>query len=205
MPSILLKLFEMKKTGFILFFTVHFAFVITACCLSAYKSYCDFYRLKKNTSVLCKVEKILSPKPIQVYGDLSACQYGFGFFAPNVKSGGCISFENDRNVFYPEFRNKEAKNRFSVFECQISDFLLDDKDSSKKNTEQLLYDSLKMRYYNLIYKAISAKLYNQNNCTVKNSSIGFSIFEYPALKEYRQNIRKPQEIKLYQINTILNN
>ncbi len=188
-----------------MFFAIHFTLIVIACCLSAYKSYCEFYHFQKNTTVLNTVEKLLKPMPVQLYGDISACQYGFGFFAPNVKSGGCIVFENNTNIYTPEFYGKEAKNRFSVFECHISDFLLKDKATLQKNKEQVLYDSLRIKYYNLIYKAISAKLFNQNKCVSKQSNIGFTLFEYPGLAEYRKNIRQRQIIKLYQINTILNN
>jgi hypothetical protein len=194
----------MKKYFSIVLISIHFGLILFSCSISTYDNYYDSPSNKKENKLMQQISKFTNSNAVKLYGELSACQYGFSFYAPNVRSSGYISFENNQNIYYPEFHSKEAKIRFSVFECQISDFLLAGKDTLIKAKDEIKYDSLKSKYYDLIYKSISAKLFTQNKCTDKRSNIYYTLFDYPSLKSSRINKQAPKAVKLYELQTVLN-
>ena len=195
----------MKKYISLLPASVHFFFILCACTLSAYNNYCDYTGKKKDSKLIQAIRRITGYKAVKLYGDISASQYGFGFFAPNVRSSGCISLENNQQTYFPHFLSREAKNRFSVLENQISDFLLTAKTNPLKDSAAIKYDSLKSRYYDLLYKSVAARLYSESKCKEKVSTISYTIFEYSRIKAQTEKNAGPEAITMYQQQLILKN
>ena len=189
----------MKKiNGFTIFAVLHIGFIICICSISAYNSYCEFYHFKKKNPVIRSLSGILKPKVIQFYGRLSGCDAGYGFFAPNVRSSGIIMLENDSNKYTPQFKSLEAKLRFSTFENLVSDHILQDESTENKST-----DSLINAYYDLLYKAIAVKLYNEKKCKNPSSVIGYDIYNAPSLAAYREGEKNASVERLYQLELTL--
>ncbi len=190
----------MKKKLLLAFITFQILFVLYFSCYTAYSSYCEFYKIKMDSSVARITKKLVDTKFIDTYGSFSGCNTGYGFFAPNVRSTGTIQFENGNNTYYPKFKTNEAENRFSVFVDKISDFLLEDEEEKKVKNKN---DSVKVKYYNLLYKAVAARLFNENMCNNKVSYISYNLYDYPSLQQYTKGEKLPQFLRLYQIETIL--
>ena len=184
----------MKNYYFKIYVALHLLFIVCICTISTYDSYCEFYRLKKDSGFIKQVAKILNPNLVQIYGKISGCDAGYGFYAPNVRSSGIIILENAGVKYSPEFKSLEAGIRFSTFESTISNHLLEN-DTLVRNKSE---DSLFRAYNDLLFKAIAVKLMNENKIESKNSVITYNLYENPSLKMYRGGVRKPVLQKLYQ-------
>lgn len=192
----------MKKNYFKIFVAFHIMFIICICTISTYSNYCTFYNLKKESVLINQMGKLLAPKLVQIYGKLSGCDSGYGFFAPNVRSAGIIILENNNVKYTPEFKNLEARIRFSTFESTISNHLLEQKDTLQTNSTT---DSLMRAYNDLLFKAIAVKLINEKACESQTPTISYNIYDYPSLEMFRKGERQPSLQKLYQLELSLNN
>lgn len=191
----------MKKNKIFNIYTIlHLVFIAGIAGISAYNSYCDFYKLKKNDTVKHVVSSVMGFKPLQWYGRITGCDAGYGFFAPNVRSSGRVSMENGNSRYVPHFRSREASLRFSTFESIISERLIRDKDTSI--TKEI--DSLTNRYFDLLYKNIAAKIYNQQHLRYPKVVVSYHLFEPPTLAAYRKGKKGLEEIQLYRLELLLN-
>lgn len=192
----------MKKMNYFkIFALLHLVFIICICTLSTYDSYCEFYKLKKDTVVLNQLGKLLRPKLIQYYSKISGCDAGYGFYAPNVRSTGIIIVENNQAHYSPTFKNLEAHIRFSTFENTISNYLL----TNDTLTENRSLDSLSRAYNDLMFKAIAVKLLNEKKCESQNPVLTYNLYEYPSLAMYRKGERQALLQPLYQLELSLTN
>ena len=190
----------MKNNYFRIFATLHIIFIICISSISAYNSYCEYYKIKKDSLIINQLSKILIPKFMQLYGRISGCDAGYGFFAPNVRSSGIVVLENNHVKYCPEFKSLEARIRFSTFESTISDHLLDNTPIKDKTN-----DSLSTAYYDLLFKAIAVKLLNEKKCESLSPIITYNLYDFPSLEMYRKGERHNSLQKLYQLELGFNN
>jgi hypothetical protein len=170
----------------------HIGSIICICCYSAYDKYCRFYQVNENP-VINKVNTALfSNIPVLGYGKFTGTGAGYGFFAPNIKSGGIIIGDCDGKKIEPVFKSFESMMRFSVLATRITDYLINTTDTSVIRDR-----SLKEKYYDLVFKSIAVKVYNQNQCQQGTSYLSYNIFEFPTLTAYRRGARyyRLQKIK----------
>jgi hypothetical protein len=187
---------SVNKTVFKTWACFHIGFVVCVCSFSAYDKYCRFYQLNESRLVNKVNGTLLANKPMLVYGKFTGTGAGYGFFAPNIKSGGIIMGDCDGKKTGPVFNNFESVMRFSVLATRITDYLINTTDTSEIRDR-----SLKEKYYDLIFKSIAVKIYNQNQCLQDTSYLSYNIFEFPTLEAYRHgyrnySLRKIKEVRL---------
>jgi len=159
----------------------HITFIIVICAYSAYHKYCRFYKVKENTLIKQVNAVLFFNKPILYYGKLTGTETGYGFFAPNIKSNGIIIGDCDGKKIYPRFTNFEAMMRFSILSSRVTDYLISSDESADVRDKET-----KVKFYNLVFKSIAVKLYNQNKCRHDTMFMSYSIIEFPALSEYKK-------------------
>ncbi len=135
-------------------------------------------------------------RPASYYGKFTGTSAGYGFFAPNIKSGGIILGDCDGNKIGASFENFESMMRFSVLATRVTDYLINTADKS-----EIADKPIKEKYYDLVFKSIAVKIYNQNQCMKDTSYLSYNIFEFPTLAAYRHgyrnyHLRKIKEIQL---------
>jgi hypothetical protein len=187
---------KFKERIFNLWAFFHIGFIICICSYSAYDKYCRFYHIPEVNTVNKINAGLFSNIPMLCYGKFTGTGAGYGFFAPNIKSGIIILGDCDGKKTAPEFVNFEAMMRFSVLATRITDYLINTNDTSEIRDK-----SLKEKYYDLVFKSIAVKTYNQNQCQGDTSYLSYNILEFPTLEAYRHGyrnyrLRKIKELKL---------
>jgi hypothetical protein len=174
----------------------HIGYIICICSYSAYDKYCKFYRLTESHAINKINTNVLINKPMVLYGKFTGTSMGYGFFAPNIKSGGIILGDCDGKKIGPVFANFEAMMRFSVLATRITDYLVNPADSTG-----IRDSAMRDKYYSLIFKSIAVKIYAQNHCARDTAYLSYNIFEFPTLAAYRlgarnYSLRKIKEVRL---------
>jgi len=175
----------------------HITCIILVCSYSIYHKYCRFYKIKENGLVKNINTTLLFNVPMLYYGKFSGTESGYGFFAPNIKSGGIIAGDCDGKKIYARFNNFETAMRFSILSSRITDYLITRTDSTDS-----LNINLKEKYYNLVFKNIAVKIYNQNRCRQDTLYMSYNIIAYPSLRQYRQGQRGYQLQKIKEIRIV---
>ena len=172
---------KIRKGLFEAWAVFHIVFIIGICSYSAYNKYCKFYRITEVKALGHLNSTLFANVPMLYYGRFSGTGAGYGFFAPNIKSGGIILGDCDGKKIGANFNNFESMMWFSVLATRITDYLINTNDTS-----QIRDRSLRDKYYDLIFKSIAVKIYNQNQCLQDTSYLSYNIFEFPTLEAYRR-------------------
>jgi hypothetical protein len=175
----------------------HIVFIICTCSFSAYDKYCLFYQLKEVDAFKSGNKKLFFNAPMLYYGRFTGTGAGYGFFAPNIKSGGIILGDCDGNKIGANFNNFESMMRFSVMATRITDYII-----NKNDTSGIRDRSLKERYYDLVFKSIAVKIYNQNQCLQDTSYLSYNIFDFPTLAAYRAGYRNYRLAKIKEVRLV---
>ena len=87
--------------------------------------------------------------------------------------------------------------RFSVLATRITDYITNTPDSTDIRNK-----ALKEKYYNLVFKSIAVKIYNQNHCLHDTSYLSYNIFEFPTLDAYRHGYRNYSLLKIKEVQLL---
>jgi len=174
----------------------HISCIVLVCSYSIYHKYCRFYKIKEDSLVKNINANLLFNVPMLYYGKFTGTESGYGFFAPNIKSGGIIAGDCDGKKIYARFNNFETAMRFSILSSRVTDYLITSIDSADS-----LNTKLKERYYNLVFKNIAVKIYNQNHCKQDTLYMSYNMITYPTLHQYRRGhqgyrLQKIKEIRI---------
>jgi hypothetical protein len=118
---------------------------------------------------------------IRTYLRFSGTETGYGFFAPNVKSGGAVLAKINKNTIVPEFNSFEGTLRYNCLSSEILDYVYKKKNTTSKNI-------VKERYQELVLKNIATKLLNSNSTLSDSITVSFGIIKFPSLEEARQGM-----------------
>jgi hypothetical protein len=109
---------------------LHLLHIVLVNLTSAWAGYKQLYHVQDETGRYHILAKILSPKPIRLYGLISGTTYGYGFFAPNVASQYISSFQYfDKDGVQigscqlPPLVGGEALQRYSTWLDQFQRYL----------------------------------------------------------------------------------
>lgn len=109
---------------------LHLLHIVLVNLTSAWAGYKQLYHVQEETGRHNILTKILSPKPIRLYGLISGTTCGYGFFAPNVASQYISSFQyfdedgvqiGSRQL--PPLAGGEALQRYSTWLDQFQRYL----------------------------------------------------------------------------------
>ncbi len=180
-PNSKLSLFYKKSshTFFSIWATLHIGLIVISSSYFAFDKYCKYYGIKPETHLKKMFINVLGHYPARLYGRLSGATSSYGFFAPDVKSNGIIIGSCNGKKIEANFKTFEAGMRYNVLSSKITDYILKSQDSVGIENEQS-----SKQFFDLAFKSVAVKIYNQNNCTQDTIFVSYNILAFPTLKDY---------------------
>jgi len=175
----------------------HIGFIILVCSYSTYHKYCRFYNVPENQAIKKTNMALFTGNVLTYYSRLSGTGAGYGFFAPQIKSTGLIIGDCDGNRIGARFKNFETMMRFNVMAGRVTDYLIT-KDDGSPITDSVL----KSKFYDLVFKSIAVKVYNQNQCSQDTLHLSYNIVNFPTLRQYRAGRRNYQLITTKEVSIV---
>ena len=188
----------MKKNLFAVFAIFHIGIILVVSLYSSYTTVCDFYHKPKNPWLHSVMFSFFDFKPIQVYCRYTGTETGYGFFAPNVRSGGSVTVQlNGKNMF-PQFNSLEGQIRFSGLSGELIENLLTPVDTMEMHAREI--SIVKNKYHEILFKNIAVKMANESHQSVDSVMICYNLVRFPTLTDAREGrFDKPRLYKLKEL------
>lgn len=187
----------MKKNVFYLFGIIHIFLIGCVASYNCYNSYCEFYSKKQNSKIMSYCKKIITTKPVIFYGRYAGIETGYGFFAPNVRSRGEITFEINGKNNTPEFKTNEGYIRYQSLCSDLVLGVLTSSDSTNSTKDGI--KKIREKYFDILNRNMAVKVINTLNTNTDTVMLHYNLLMYPSLQDKRKliNIKlEKQEVKL---------
>jgi hypothetical protein len=202
-----------------LFFLLH---LLVIACVSSYMSidsYCAFYDQKVPSNVFVKgMRKTLESTAFEVYGKYTGAETGYGFYAPNVISGGFLEFTKNGERMKLPIHNYENSIRFMNLSTSFVQQALRSLENREKRMEKLAQaltagpdemelilkevDEIKTNcldsaFFDLLARNMSTK-FMKDFASNDTLSVKLKIYDYPTLADYKLSYSTPQYLTAYE-------
>ncbi len=148
----------------------------------------------KKTILEKDISSLIQNPIIHFYTDYSGIGSPYGYFAPNVASSYIIKFNSVdssgkkvSSVILPPFKQVESINRYSALLGFFQETL-----KSLKNPSKQIKDSLKLRYLDVIIKAMNKSLLRKASQNVDTIRSTLFLYDQPTIYSFLLGDRKPK-------------
>ena len=87
--------------------------------------------------------------------------------------------------------------RFNVMASRVTDYLI-----TKDDGSPIMDSLLKTKFYNLVFKSIAVKTYNQNQCRQDTLFMSYNIVAFPTLQQYRGGQHDYRLLKIKEVRIV---
>lgn len=190
-------LLAIKKNIFLFVFFTHILIIFLVCLKSTVHTMNTSFFTKNNDkkTILEKdISSLIQNPIIHFYTDYSGIGSPYGYFAPNVASSYIIKFNSVdssgkkvSSVILPPFKQVESINRYSALLGFFQETL-----KSLKNPSKQIKDSLKLRYLDVIIKAMNKSLLRKASQNVDTIRSTLFLYDQPTIYSFLLGDRKPK-------------